>query len=163
MLIRPPYARLKGFGQSPYFPLGLGYIASVLNENGFETKIYHAENPRLKGELLNTGGDVGYDFRAAGYNRYRAAIKDGSHYVWKEVRDTLSAYRPDIVGVSLLSVEVASALKISRLCKEYNEKCVVVWGGVHPSFLPGDSLKNREVDFVACGEGEYAMLELCRV
>ena len=162
LLIRPPYTRLKGFGQSPYFPLGLGYIASILRENGFETRIYHVENPRLKDELLNTGADVVYDFRSGGYRRYRDSIKDDSHCVWKEVRETVETYKPDVVGISLLSVEVASALKISQICKEYNDKCIVVWGGVHPSFLPDECLKNKEVDFVVCGEGEYTMLELCQ-
>ncbi len=46
LLIRPPYTRLKQTGQAPYFPLGLGYIAAVLNKNGFEVNIYHVENPR---------------------------------------------------------------------------------------------------------------------
>ena len=32
LLIKPPYSRLKSLGQSPYFPLGLGYIAAVLEK-----------------------------------------------------------------------------------------------------------------------------------
>jgi radical SAM superfamily enzyme YgiQ (UPF0313 family) len=161
LLIRPPYTRLKGMGQSPYFPLGIGYIAAVLRKNGIEAQIYHVENPRLKRELIHTEADISYDLRSVGYRKYQDSIKDDTHYVWKEVVDTLREYKPDIVGISLLSVEVASALKISRICKEYDEKCHVVWGGLHPSFLPLDCLKNKEVDFVIRGEGEYPMLDLC--
>ena len=162
LLIRPPYTRLKGFGQSPYFPLGLGYIAAVLRDNGFEVKLYHAENPRLKCEDLVPDAESIFDFRSQSHRRYLDSIKNDDHYVWKEVEETLASYRPDIVGISLLSVEVASALKISRICKKYNEKCKVVWGGLHPSFLTDECLMNKEVDFVIRGEGEFPMLELCR-
>jgi len=163
LLIRPPYTRLKGVGQAPYFPLGLGYIAAVLRKQRFEVKIYHAENPRAKDECVFTDADLGFDHRSNGYHKYKEVIENDSHYIWQEVRETLKWYQPDIVGVSLLSVEVASALKISQLSKQYCDQCYVVWGGVHPTFLPDDCLKNRAVDFVIRGEGEYAMLELCQI
>lgn len=163
LLIRPPFTRLKGTGQAPYFPLGIGYIASVLKNNGFEVMIYHAENPRLKSEFQPVDLAIGFNSRSVSYRRYVDSIKDNAHPVWKEVEETLKSYKPDIIGISLLSVEVASAFKISQICKQYNEKCYVVWGGLHPTFLPNDCLKNREVDFVIRGEGEYSMLELCQV
>lgn len=162
LLIRPPYTRLKGVGQAPYFPLGLGYITAVLRDNGYEANIYHAENPRLKNEDVIMDADVGFDFRSISHQRYLESIKDDDHYVWKEVEETLRDYKPDIIGISLLSVEVASALKISQICKRYNNRCFVVWGGLHPSFLPEDCLHNKEVDFVIRGEGEYPMLDLCK-
>jgi hypothetical protein len=31
---------------SPYFPIGLGYLAAVLEQVGYETKIYNGEVPR---------------------------------------------------------------------------------------------------------------------
>lgn len=163
LLIRPPYTRLKGTGQAPYFPLGIGYIASVLKNNGFEVMIYHAENPRLKNEFKPLDISIEFNQRSVSYHRYINIIKDDSYPVWKEVEETLKSYKPDIIGISLLSVEVASAYKISQICKQYNEKCYVVWGGLHPTFLPEDCLKNKEVDFVIRGEGEYSMLELCQV
>ncbi len=161
LLINPPYTRLKGMGHAPYFPLGLGYIASVLRENGFDVKIYQAENPRMKGEFLNTEADTSYQFRSLSQRKYNDSIDDEGHFVWREVMDSLEAYKPDVVGISLLSAMVGSALKVSRLCKSYNKDCKVVWGGVHPTFLPEESLGYEAVDYVVRGEGEYTMLELC--
>ncbi len=161
LLINPPYTRLKGLGHAPYFPLGLGYIASVLRENGLEAKIYQAENPRMKGEFLNTEADTSFRFRSFSQRKYHEAIEDDSHFVWREVRESLEAFKPDVVGISLLSPMVGSALKISRLCKSYNPKCKVVWGGVHATFLPDQCLAYDAVDFVVRGEGEYTMLDLC--
>ena len=42
LLINPPFERLKGF--NPYFPLGLGYVAAVLADDGHFVKIYNADN-----------------------------------------------------------------------------------------------------------------------
>ncbi|MBF0318144.1 MAG: radical SAM protein, partial [Nitrospirae bacterium] len=161
--IKPPYTRLKGVGQAPYFPLGLGYVAAVLNQCGFNACIYHAETPHPGENTALTDADIGFDFRSRSYRRYRQNLQDNDHYIWREVAQTLRSFKPDVVGISVLSVETASAFKLSRLTKDYNERCVVVWGGVHPSFLPDDCLKNTEVDFVVRGEGEYAMLELCQL
>jgi len=162
LLIRPPYTRLKGIGQAPYFPLGLGYVAAVLRDNGFEAKIYHAENARRREEGSVTDADVGFDFRARSHRHYLESIRDDGHFVWREVEETLRNYRPDVVGISVLSVEVASALKISEICKRYDKRCFVVWGGLHPTFLPEECLRQPAVDAVIRGEGEFPMLDLCR-
>jgi len=129
LLIRPPYTRLKGVGQSPYFPLGLGYVASVLKNNGYEVMIYQAKNPSQKEDFMLTDADISFDFRSAGCQRYHNSIRDRNHYVWREVKEVLHSYRPDIIGITMLSVEVASALMISAICKEHNDKCHIVWGG----------------------------------
>ncbi len=162
LLIRPPYTRLKQTGQAPYFPLGLGYIAAVLNKNGFEVNIYHVENPRSSKEKMFIDSDVIFKGRSESYHRYKAILKDNNHYVWKEVRDTLEWYKPDVVGISGLSVEVGSTLKIIKICKEYNRDCKVIWGGLHASFMPDDCIKNEDVDFVVVGEGEETVLDLCQ-
>lgn len=161
LLINPPYTRLKGIGHAPYFPLGLGYIAAVLRDSGFEVKIYQAENPRNKGEFLNTEADASYHFRSRSQRKYMESLDDDGHFIWREVMASMDAFQPDIVGISVLSAMVGSALKVSRLCKDHDANCKVVWGGVHPTFLPGESLQYDAVDFVVRGEGEYTMLELC--
>lgn len=46
LTLRPPYTRLKGIGQAPFFPLGIGYLTAVLNqEPGIEARLYYPENP----------------------------------------------------------------------------------------------------------------------
>lgn len=163
LLIKPPYTRLKGVGQAPYFPLGLGYIAAVLRANGHDAMIYHVENPRLPEDSMLIDAELTFNSRSHSDKRYHEAVRNEGYYVWQEVRDTLDSFRPDLVGITMLSVEVASALRVSQICKQYKPDLPVVWGGVHPTFLYAESLRYPEVDFVVRGEGEHAMLELCRV
>ncbi|HLF87175.1 MAG TPA: hypothetical protein VI584_08840, partial [Nitrospiria bacterium] len=120
LLIKPPYSRLKRLGQAPYFPLGLGYLAAVLEKAGYEVRIYHAENPRNPEESIIEDEEAIFHQRSMSQKRYYDAVSDNNHLVWKEVRRTIDDFKPDIVGISVLTVEVPSALRISRICKEYN-------------------------------------------
>jgi len=162
LLMRPPFACLRGAGQSPSFPIGIGSIAAVLEQNGFEVKIYHPDNLVIKQERYFTDEKAIFETRSFSQKRYVDALRDDKHRAWQELRETLKEHEPDIIGISVLSPEVGSALKVSSLCKAFDRDCKVVWGGVHPTFLADDCLKNPAVDFVVRGEGEHTMLELCQ-
>lgn len=71
----------------------------------------------------------------------------------------LDDFKPDILGVSVLTgPAIADAVNLSRIAKERN--IPVVWGGVHPSVLPEQVLREEYVDFVIIGEGEHVFKEL---
>ncbi len=162
LLIKPPYTRLKGTGQAPYFPLGIAYIAGVLNRNGFETLIYQAENPAPGEKAFALEAAAEFANRSQGQLQVHKAIEDPEHPAWAELRQVLRQEKPDLVGVTLLSVEVPSARHVTRIVKEELPDSIVVWGGVHPTFMPESCLENPEVDAVSVGEGEFTFLDLCR-
>jgi radical SAM superfamily enzyme YgiQ (UPF0313 family) len=69
-------------------------------------------------------------------------------------------YKPNIVGLSVLTTYTDRAKYIiSLLKKDLNDTFFVV-GGIHPTVLPEESLAFFEVDCVAIGEGEITMKEL---
>lgn len=62
-------------------------------------------------------------------------------------------------GVSSLSgLPIKFGLEASKICKDYGIK--TVWGGVHPTLEPYSTIKNKNVDFVVKGEGEYTFYNL---
>jgi anaerobic magnesium-protoporphyrin IX monomethyl ester cyclase len=63
----------------------------------------------------------------------------------------------DIVGISVLTPSVDSALALCRLAKNYG--CLTVLGGVHPSLVP-QLVENPEVDIAVRGEGELSFKEI---
>jgi len=154
LLINPPFNRLKGL-KTTYFPLGLGYLAAVLRENGFEASIYNAENSR---ERLPSASSLRL---LENHHKYIQALNAESHYVWQEIKDTLSLFKPDIVGISVMTAKYGSAIKISNLCKEFNPNIKIIWGGPHPTIQADAVLQNDCVDFVIRGEGELSMVSLC--
>ncbi len=67
---------------------------------------------------------------------------------------------PVCIGISTSTgPQLKYALEISRIAKEYGNT-PVVWGGVHPSLLPEQTLQNGDIDIVVQGEGEETFLEL---
>jgi anaerobic magnesium-protoporphyrin IX monomethyl ester cyclase len=55
--------------------------------------------------------------------------------------------------------QIRYALEASRLVKAHRD-VPVVWGGVHPSLLPGQTLEHDSVDIVVQGEGDVTFPEL---
>jgi len=67
---------------------------------------------------------------------------------------------PLLVGISVLTgKQILYGLEVSKLVKQ-NSKAKVVWGGVHPSLSPEQTLENQFIDIVVVGEGEETLLEL---
>ena len=75
--------------------------------------------------------------------------------------DGLLSMRPDIVGFSACSFEIAEQLRMAFLVKEADPSVLVVFGGVHPTIMPESVIDNAAVDVVCIGEGEYPLLDLC--
>ena len=65
------------------------------------------------------------------------------------------------VGISTMTGPmIIEGLKIARLVKEKAKDIPIVWGGVHPSLLPEQTLQHPYVDIVVKGEGEATIQEL---
>ncbi|RLG44907.1 MAG: hypothetical protein DRN81_03325 [Thermoproteota archaeon] len=74
----------------------------------------------------------------------------------KEVEDEGLSF----VGLSVMTVQIPSALDISRMVKGIRSDLPVVWGGIHPTLFPEQTLQAPEVDIVCVGEGERTVVEL---
>lgn len=68
--------------------------------------------------------------------------------------------KPLFVGFSCLTgPELLPTIKASRMIKE-TSSIPVVWGGVHPTMMPEQTLQGDYVDLVVLGEGEDIAVEL---
>ncbi len=81
---------------------------------------------------------------------------------WRQALEQELREGPLCVGISSTTgPQLRHALEASRLVKQH-PGIPVVWGGVHPSILPEQTLQEECVDFVVQGEGEESFLELVR-
>lgn len=79
---------------------------------------------------------------------------------WKEKLLSELKEAPLLVGFSVLTgKQILHGLEASQLVKQQSDT-LVVWGGIHPSLLPEQTLKNNSIDIVVIGEGEETILEL---
>ncbi len=156
LLINPPFQRLKGVNNL-YFPLGLGYLAGSLKKAGFDCGIYNAENPQADEMVAHNHLSL-----LEQHHKYIDALHDDSHYVWQEVRRTIREFRPDVLGVSVLTPIYGSAVRVNKMAREMFPNVRIVWGGPHPTVQYREILADEpEVEFCVLGEGELTMAELC--
>lgn len=67
---------------------------------------------------------------------------------------------PDLLGVSVLSVNRAPALELIRAVKARSPRTTIVAGGAFPTADPGWLLERGALDFVCAGDGEETLVEL---
>ena len=152
LLIDPPFYRFMGI-ENRYFPIGLGYIAASLRDQGHEVRIYSADTSKL--------------VKAPAYNRmhehykvYIRLVKDISHPVWQEILALLKDFQPKVVGITAMTPKIASVLQTASLCKDYDDHLRLIVGGPHATIKPDELLQYKELDFVIRGEGEVSILSL---
>ncbi len=126
-------------GMSFYPPLGLCYIANMLEKNGIKVKVIDRNSLMTK----NHSNQLVVD-----------DITEG------EIRK----FKPDIVGITVTTPTFFDVrCNIVRIIRKTSEETVIVVGGPHVSALPEDTLRSCNAIDIACrGEGELSMLEIAR-
>jgi len=82
---------------------------------------------------------------------------------WKDIARKIAHDRPDIVGVTITTENRFQSFKLIRIAKRAHPGALTVLGGPHASMAAEDCLEHiHELDAVVRGEGEYAMLDICR-
>jgi anaerobic magnesium-protoporphyrin IX monomethyl ester cyclase len=153
LLIDPPYSRFMNYYRY-FYPLGLTYVARALKNKGHQVKTYDAEHsPKLT--------TVKFRNIASSYNRYIRALESKNHKVWSEVRNTIAAYKPDIVGISSIApCKIGSTFKVAEISKKYDSDLKIIVGGQLSAASVNDVLNSPHIDFVVRGEGEITAAEL---
>ncbi|MCK5282772.1 MAG: B12-binding domain-containing radical SAM protein [Nanoarchaeota archaeon] len=65
------------------------------------------------------------------------------------------------IGISSMSgAPLKEALRFCKFIRNKNPKIPLIWGGVHVSFFPYQSIKNKYVDIIVKSEGEETFREL---
>lgn len=166
LLINPP---IEDFYQTHIRqePLGLAYLAAVLEQAQFKVTVLNAlaQNQKQKIQLppeldylrvfypLN---DVS-PFRLFTYY-YHFGLS------FNELTERIKTFSPDLIGITANFTPYFSAtVQVARICKIIHPSVPVVVGGHHVTVTPEMTLTNNCFDFVVLGEGEATFLELIRL
>ena len=87
--------------------------------------------------------------------------------VQRAVRETVERlmreYQPDIVGLSVMTFQRKTAMRIANLVRSIRPSVRVVVGGYDPSLAPEEYMEaGSGVDYIVRGEGEITFRELLR-
>lgn len=78
----------------------------------------------------------------------------------KKLLEILLDFKPDMVGLGSIISESKETHEIARIIKSYLKECFIVVGGHYPTSLPYECLKDKNIDFIICGEGEKSFFNL---
>ena len=73
------------------------------------------------------------------------------------LQQLMEEFKPEIVGLSAMSFQFASACRVSRICRNINPHVLVALGGYHASLMHQEISSGSEADlfdFLVRGEGE---------
>jgi anaerobic magnesium-protoporphyrin IX monomethyl ester cyclase len=143
LLINPPQTFFPGSDPpAANLPLGLMYIAAVLDEAEYNVEILDAfmtDSPfRKKGDTTEVG------------------------MLYERIKEEIQRRKPDIVGIANpFTSQVEHAIRVADIVKEVDPTILTVVGGPHVTVVPTEFLEEaKNVDIVAIGEGEYTMVDI---
>jgi anaerobic magnesium-protoporphyrin IX monomethyl ester cyclase len=139
LLVSPPTPgvfRQMGF-KIP--PLGIFYIAGLLDREGFPTALLDMNVEEDEAPIPPGAGGEG---RAGGAG-------------W----GAMDFSRFDVVGITCDTTRHYNALAVAALAKAAG--ALVVFGGPHPGYVEDELFQTGLVDLIVYGEGEWTMLAVC--
>jgi magnesium-protoporphyrin IX monomethyl ester (oxidative) cyclase len=145
LLINPPQIFFPGSDQpAGNLPLGLMYIAAVLDKAGYKTEILDSF---INSNSLKKNGEI---------------TKVGMPF--DQIKQEICRRKPDIVGIAgPFTCQIENSLEISNLIKQIDPSILTVVGGPHVTTVPKEFLEEaKNVDIAVAGEGEYAMLDIAQ-
>ena len=127
-------------------PLGIAYIASVLERAGHETAVLDALAEGYDCETPLPGGYVRY------------GLGDD------EIRARIEKFQPHVVGVSCpQATRHYQARKVLRIAKEVDPGILTLIGGAHASSIYRRLVTENYIDLVVVGEGEETAKSVCDI
>jgi anaerobic magnesium-protoporphyrin IX monomethyl ester cyclase len=144
LLINPPHIQKLGLYPKLVFqPIGLGYIASVLEKEGYRVSILDA---------------LGLSWKNVWKLNEKKQLT-GLNY--DQIKKQIKSISPDIVGIGApFTLQAKSSYLVADLVKSIDKKIITVMGGPHVTSFPHECLEKASIDFVVIGEGELSFLEL---
>lgn len=143
MLIEPPISTDKSEKFPTHqIPLGFLYMGDILQKNNFEVKIldcplYYKQKRQIDKNTFKFG------------------------LFPEQIKQAIKEFNPDIIGVSCsYTMFEKDSFEVIDLIKKVNNKIKIIIGGAHASSNPEFVLRNKNIDLIVIGEGEYTLLEI---
>lgn len=156
LLVEPPINSFTGFKKRG-FPLGLCSLGTVLaEETGSYVRVLDAD------KIIDFSENVDFTNQRKRITTFLEGVNDLDNVVWKEIRRRIEAFKPDVVGITTMTLQYASALRVAQLVKEINRDCLVLVGGAHANVMPELIVQWPSIDAAVKGEGEHALCAIVK-
>jgi len=144
-------------------PPAISLFSALLKQQGHKIEVFDAtyyqtdygiDSDGTKMEFLNV---VPYDMDGRGIKLRTTNWRD-------DIKSQIAAFQPDLIAISSTEDMWELGMHILEEIKDYKTRnnIPVIAGGVFPTFAPDLALSYPLIDMVCIGEGEHALLDLCK-
>lgn len=137
---------------------GIGILSACLQREGIEVRLFDTT-------FYRTAERTGDEARAHALQVKKTDFADlGIVPEETDVVDdfvrVVESYRPDLIGLSCIEVTFPLGMRLLDAVRHTGIPTIV--GGPYATFAPEIVIRRKSVDMVCVGEGEAALVELCR-
>jgi len=125
LLIEPPYYKLFGYDRW-YYPQTITLVGTYFKKLGYEVNIYDGDvrdnNCRTlsRSELIRS------------FPKYYKNLENDKLPIWKDIRNAIKKYSPDILGISSISPKIESSRRVAEIAREeFGNNLKIILGGTH--------------------------------
>jgi len=90
----------------------------------------------------------------AGHHSYLIDLCFNKQNDIRYVIQKIEEQRPEIIGFSTCTLSYQKCREIAKVIRAKLPKILLVWGGIQPTILPEETIKDSLVDVLCIGEGE---------
>lgn len=144
LLLTPPAMTFRSRSDiNPLPPMGLGYLAAIVEKMGLEVKII---------DCLMRGWTNKEDINEM---MVRVGLSDN------DIQEQIIQFKPDIIGINCqFSRQHNIYHQMFSLIKKIDPRIIVIAGGPHATVCPHDVLNDENCDYLFIGEAEDSFREL---
>ena len=146
-------------------PPAIAVFSALLKKNGHKVQVFDTTYYAVD-YGIDSDGSKEDNLRVVPFKeemkKKNMRIKDTD---WKEdLKKQINEFKPNLIALSSTEDMWELGIKILDKIKEYKKlnKVPVVAGGVFPTFAPEICIKYDLIDMVCVGEGENALIDLCK-
>lgn len=148
------YPNLRGMNM---LPPAIALFSRILKDDGFSVALFDTTYYKLDEFDSDKEKEKNLQVRPFDMSK-QVSLRDTDPLV--DLDKLVESFSPDLIALSATEDIFPGGLKLLKHIDRHN--ILTIAGGVYPTFAPESVIRQKEVDIVCIGEGEEALLELCR-
>lgn len=138
-------------------PPVLALFSALLKREGFTVELFDTTNYKIETDFVDSDK---VKMRNLNVRPYQQRVNFKTSDPYKDWRDTVESFGPDLILVSVTENMFPMAVNLLKYVDDLGVP--VVMGGVFTTFAPELAMRWKEIDIICVGEGEHALVELCK-
>lgn len=138
-------------------PYSIGLLTGILRREGFTVDLF---DTTFYVDKVNAQYEAFHDYVQEFDWKEKGAIHKTD--LIKDFHKKIEDFNPDLMAISVVENTYSTAKQMIKSLPDKMKKIPIMWGGVFATFAPQLILRDNIGDYICRGEGDDAIVELCK-